>query len=395
MSEENNAASAKKRRTAPWVIRAQRRFILVFCFLILFFTIASLLGKDRSFSAEENRNLAEKPAFSLSSCLDGSYFTALSTYHSDQFPGRDRFMSLRFHLKCLLGQKEFGQTILGSDQYLMAAPVIPDNQKVSSSCGSIVSFCKQYDQLSVYFMLVPGAASILSDKVPEGLPLRDQIADIRTVENYLSPHLNVVDAVTTLSRHKDEPIYYKTDHHWTTLGACYAFNALADSMGLNATKKYNVYTVTDSFSGTQASQSGGHITTDSIQVYEPLDIENVYAVYYPDTKTRSSSLFVSSALQEKDQYTVFTGGNHDLIQISTTNQNGRKLLILKDSYANCFLEFLTPYFEQIDIVDPRYYYENLGTLIRTDNITDVLFLYSANTFMVDTTLTDVLNTANE
>ena len=394
MDPEKRVPNEKRvRKPSPAVAASHRRFLFLFIPLFVLFLITGLLSKDRAFSAEENRSLAEKPELTISAVADGTYFTNLTTYHSDQFVMRDTWMRWLFQAKRWMGQKEFGEVILGSDHYLMAKPTIPDSHTVSLTCKRIRDFCRQNDQLSVYMLLAPGASSVLTDKVPEGLPIRNQIADIRTVEDYLSSNLTVIDAVSALTEHKSEKIYYKTDHHWTCLGAYYAFQAAASTMDLPATENYNIYTVTNEFRGTQASQSGGHLALDSIQVYEPLDVENHYAVFYPDSKERSSSVYVSSALEEKDKYTVFSGGNHALIQISTTNQNGRKLLILKDSYANCFLQFLTPYFEQIDVVDPRYYYENLGTLLRTDGITDVLLLYSANTFLEDTTLGDVLNTA--
>ena len=74
----------------------------------------------------------------------------------------------------------------------------------------------------------------------------------------------------------------------------------------------------------------------------------------------------------------------------TTANNGRNLLIFKDSYANCFVQFLTPYYDSIWLVDPRYYYDDVESVIQTANITDVLYLYNLNTFLSDPALTDAL-----
>ena len=103
-----------------------------------------------------------------------------------------------------------------------------------------------------------------------------------------------------------------------------------------------------------------------------------------------TSPYVSEKLEEKDQYQVFFGGNHPLVEIHTANQTGRNLLVFKDSYANCFVPFLTPYYDNIYMIDARYYYDNVETLIKGNAVTDVLFLYSQNTFAVDRTLKDVL-----
>lgn len=91
---------------------------------------------------------------------------------------------------------------------------------------------------------------------------------------------------------------------------------------------------------------------------------------------------------------MFFGGNHPLVEIRTTANNGRNLLVFKDSYANSFIQFLYPYFQNIIMVDPRYYYDDIETSITSYGITDVLFLYSADTLLADTNLADTLNAAS-
>jgi hypothetical protein len=202
-----------------------------------------------------------------------------------------------------------------------------------------------------------------------------------------------LDATSALQAHAQEDIYYRTDHHWTSLGAYYAFQAVSGSLGLeNVVSSYDIYTVTDSFEGTLASKSGSHQVTDSIQVYAPLGTDVSYYVVYPDSTDKVCSIFQSDCLEVKDKYTVFFGGNHSLVEIETTAGNDRSLLVFKDSYANSFMQFLTPYYETIIMVDPRYYYDDIETVLTTYGITDVLYLYSADTFLTDTSLAAVLGT---
>ena len=78
------------------------------------------------------------------------------------------------------------------------------------------------------------------------------------------------------------------------------------------------------------------------------------------------------------------------MEIETGVQNGKHLLVFKDSYANCFIQFLYPYFEHITIVDPRYYYDSVGTVMTGESITDVLYLYNLDTFLSDASLADVI-----
>jgi len=158
------------------------------------------------------------------------------------------------------------------------------------------------------------------------------------------------------------------------------------------------------FSGTMASNSGKYETKDTIQLYVPLTQENpeqdpdtsaldlalqtdlMYVTEYYDTARRSASMYDSEALKQKDQYQVFLGGNHDLVTIRTNADNGRSLLLLKDSYANAFVQFLLPYYSSITIVDPRYYSDDLEGLLYDQGFTDVLILYSENGLVTDRSL---------
>jgi hypothetical protein len=106
-------------------------------------------------------------------------------------------------------------------------------------------------------------------------------------------------------------------------------------------------------------------------------------------------VYIRSKLKEKDQYQVFFGGNHPAVEIHTTADTGKNILIFKDSYANAFVPLLIPYYDNIIMIDPRYYYEDVNQVISSAEITDVLFLYSQNTFATDTTLTDVLNSGRK
>ena len=243
----------------------------------------------------------------------------------------------------------------------------------------------------MYFTLAPSAATILTDKTPRNAPITDQISQIQTIYNRLGT-VTPLDITTTLQRHKGEYIYYKTDHHWTSLGARYAFEAMALSMDISAVSEYDIHTVSTTFQGTQSSESGDHSSEDTVQVFTP-KTDVVYYVNYPSTQEKSASMYKRDCLNVKDHYTVFFGGNYPIVEIYTTANTGRNLLIFKDSYANCFIQFLTPYFDKIIMIDPRYYYDDLTSVITTQGITDILFLYSADTFMEDTSLTDVLDSA--
>ena len=173
--------------------------------------------------------------------------------------------------------------------------------------------------------------------------------------------------------------------------ASYAFEKLAEEMKIeNPETDYQVYIVADDFEGTLASKSGYHKSRDAIQVYEPKSHDTEYIVMYVEEGSKSASIYKSECLQEKDKYTVFFGGNHARIDISTTLKEERNLLLVKDSYANCMVQFLLPYYQNIIMIDPRYFYESVDNIMGSYGITEVLFLYNVNTFLGDHSIADVL-----
>ena len=139
-----------------------------------------------------------------------------------------------------------------------------------------------------------------------------------------------------------------------------------------------------------ASTSGyGASRKDAVEIFVPNNTDVEYVVEYVEEREKKPTVYDSEMLEGNDKYTVFFGGNHPIIDINTTNQQGRRLLVVKDSYANCFIPFLIPYYREIVIVDPRYYYDNVNQEIADSNIDDVLFLYNANTFFEDNSLSSV------
>ena len=180
---------------------------------------------------------------------------------------------------------------------------------------------------------------------------------------------------------KEGQVYYRTDHHWTTLGAYTAYEVLGEALMLPGIHtEYNRRLVTDSFSGTLTASSGFRSgETDQIEVFLP-EPEPVYSVYYVEEGVRSASFYESKNLEVRDKYTIFFDGNHPEIKIETSRDSKDVLLVLKDSYANCFVPFLAGDYNKIIMIDPRYYKGDLDGLIAAEKVTDVLYLYNVATF---------------
>ena len=374
----------RSRRT----VTEQGAFLAIFLLLcLLAFALVNALARDREYSPAENRKLAQLPKFSLSALTDGSYFAAWEDYLADQFVGRDTWITLNLQASRLLGAKEAGGVYLCADDYLMEAPAAPDEEALKRNLDAINAFAARHENLQLCMSVVPNAACVMAEKLPANAPVRDQRQDIQDIAARVQgvSFLNVTDALT---QHADEEIYYRTDHHWTSLGAYYAFSDMAAGLGIEQpSEEYDVFPVTDSFEGTLAAKSGCHAVTDVIELYVPkTDIE----YYVTVDGERTATMYDREKLEEKDQYAVFLGGNDARVDITTTAETGRTLLIFKDSYANCFLQFLLPYYDRIILLDARYYYGDADSVISREGVTDVLFLYNANTFLTDRVLADVL-----
>ena len=392
MDENRNIPRSPRRRT-PFQVnrRLQAQYLSWLLVLTMLLGIGTgILVKDREFSDSENRMLAQFPEISFSSLLDGSFLEGLGDYTADQFPGRDAWITLNLKMNMALGQKEFNGVYLCEDGYLIQIPQEPNRVQAERNLAAAETFAAKYPDLNMVMTVAPNAVTVLSDLLSANAPARDQREDIAWIQGQLDA-VQFCDVTDALAAHSDEYIFYKTDHHWTSLGAKYAFYAMAECMNLEPIKEgdYTAYPVSNTFQGTLASKSGSHTSSDTVEIYIPHSGIDYY-VTYADTGENISSLYRRSALNEKDHYTVFFGGNHARVDITTTADTGRCLLLFKDSYANCMVQFLFPYYDHITMIDPRYYYDNIDLVIKSESITDVLFLYNADTFLNDTSLADVL-----
>lgn len=250
---------------------------------------------------------------------------------------------------------------------------------------AIHAFDHAMPDLHKYVMLVPTAAALHKDKLPKYAMVGDEEAYLGKVRRLLHSNIHYVDVFPALYAERDQPIFYKTDHHWTTQGAYVAYLELCKQMGLTPLNKeeFNIRQVTSEFYGSLYSKSGfRHLQPDSIELYLPKDPEK-YAITYIDEGQTTDSLYEIELLQGKDKYAVFLNGNHALIQIKTAHPNGKKLLVVKDSYANSFIPFLLKHFSEIDVVNLRYYEEDLASFVNEHDIDDMLLLYNATTFFED------------
>lgn len=396
MEQSNITRKSAARRQRFQKMRQLQGSTLTVCFfaLVLLLGLISLFSSDRAFSDTENRALAQRPKFTWDGAASGQFGKDFSAYTADQFPARNFWVKLNNKCERILGKEEISGVYICDDDYLIETPSAPNEEELAKNLAAINTFVEGHSELDFHVCIVPNAIYVMQDKLPKNAPGQDQAKGIEQIRQQLSG-VNFPDVTKILCAHKDEALYYRTDHHWTSLAASYAFSQLAPSMAISPVSDYDIYTVSSSFEGTLANKCGIAPQKDIIEIYVP-KTDVIYNVTFFGTSETgeetpvSRSMYVRERLNDKNQYTVFFGGNYPLVTIDTTADCGRTLLMFKDSYANCMVQFLYPYFDHILMVDPRYYTGSVASLIRQNNVTDVLFFYNYSTFTQDTSLANAL-----
>ena len=352
--------------------------------------IINLIVPDKAKSLSENRSLQQFPAMDLAEVQSGDYQQSLNSWYSDQFVGRNLFVHSKYLVSKLTGNRKIDNVFLGKGMLIEDANE-PNEVQLKRNLDAMNSFCDKHPDLKYYFMLVPNAVSVEKDKLPKNADVLSQKEQMDSIYSQLRNDITQVDIRDALNKHKDEYLYYKTDHHWTSLGAYYAFQTASKVLDLEDADKaeYDIYLGTKNFKGTLANKTGSISMKDEVNLYVPKDLPD-YVCNNVSLGTQSRTMYSSAGLDSNDPYTVFLGGNAGIVRLEMDNKSNKRLLIFKDSYANTFLQFLIPYYRTITIVDPRYYFDDVNRIVESEVVTDVMYLYNTNTFIQDTSLADVI-----
>lgn len=366
------------------------RLGLLFFLLLIIVLVSSIILPDTGFSEKENRVLASRPALKLDQLVSGGYEKQFETYENDQFPLRDMWITLKATTDRLMGKVEENGVYLGKNGYLMEGFNTPPQTQYDATVNAMTAFAQKHSDLKQYALIAPNSVNILKSKLPAFAPADDQNPWIDNLKDSLtSAGVTFIDIRDTFTDHKTEDLYYHTDHHWTTLGAYYAYLQAAAVMGIDTSSdSYDKAPVSQTFKGTLSAKSGFRSSeTDELDVFLPNGDNTLSSVVnYVDEQKKSASFYDTSKLNTRDKYALFFGGNHAQIKISTPTESNNTLLVLKDSYANSFVPFLAQHYRKIIMIDPRYYYGDLEQLLQVENVQEVLYLYNANTFFADTSL---------
>ncbi len=413
----------------------QLSFLNIFIFISLIYIIAvlnMLAPKDKTVSEVENRTLAQRPVFSMDDLLSGKYFRDFESFFADHFFDREKLVKISKDITALKGIKrdeevflvDFDGQNVGGNEDSEKEEKPSDNNTTGSTKGNLLILndtvmelykfkedkAKLYadmintvsDKLGkdvkVYSLLSPIQIEFLNNDKYKNLSDSQQDA-IKFVNSNFTNNIISVDAYTPIKEHIDEYVYYRTDHHWTSLGAYYAYTAFAKLAGQDVVSL-------DDYKKGEAPGFLGHISTvnpsekvnnnpDNVIYYNP-PVKTDMKVFYYDKNTGEKKSYngkvITKSYADLDQkYGIFLGGDFPLGVIKTNVKTDRKIMVIKDSYGNAFIPFLTPHYSEIYVVDPRHYKESIIDLVNENNIGEVMFLNYILTTNFDSFMNSVLN----
>ncbi|WP_312942818.1 DHHW family protein [Oscillibacter sp.] len=355
----------------------------LFCAFLVCIGVLHLALPDRVWSETENRTLAKRPALTAARVADGTFMADAEDYIADQFPGRDGWTGLKARAEQFLGKAEFRGVYLCGDTLINRGD--EPGEQAEKNLG-YVSALAETAEVPVYLGLIPTASEIWGDRLPAGAPVPDQSAFIqRALEE---TGVSGVDYLSALQNRVGEKIFYRTDHHWTSLGAYYGYVALCEALGEEAVSldSFTPETVSTDFNGTLYSTSGVHwLTPDTMEYYVPE--KGVTVIDPQDGATGSLPLYDRSYLAKKDKYSSFLGGNRPICIVKNSNAaTDRKLLLIRDSYADAMAPFLSQTFAEVHLLDLRYYHLSPAEYARENGVDSIVVSYSVQNFVTDKNL---------
>jgi hypothetical protein len=356
----------------------------MFVFFIAILTILNLFTPDRAYSQRENRRLTQLPTFSKDELFSGRFTRKFEDYITDQFNSRDSWVLFKGDIERLLLRTENNGIFFGRQGWLLENYRQPGSI-LDRNIQRVNDFQRRFPELKTSLVLVPNSVAIYPEKLPIFASPHNQRRVMDEVKGGLNPGLTFINLWQPLRDGRDEYIYFRTDHHWTMRGAYIAYLELATHLGYTPLgyDEFIIETVSKNFWGTYSARANNrYLRSDHIEVFRPKNPLSV-ELTFNDKPGVFTSLYFPAHLETRDKYSYFLDEIHPLAIIRTDNQNGRKLAVFKDSYAHNLLPFLAHHYQEIHVIDLRFFSTDLGTYLGEQGIDEALFLFNVSSFSSD------------
>ena len=351
----------------------------------------SVVNTKKLESAENFADVWDSVKWQYINSRDGNAFKDdFEAFLCDHLAGRETWVKASNGIQRLSGKQEINGVYTVDDQMIQLLKPF-DQEQFYENINAINAFAERFPEKQMFMMIAPTVQELYTNKIPGYMDVISERAVIETAYHAVA-NVGAIDCRSYLSGTEDKYVYYRTDHHWTSLGAYYAYQSAAKALGYAAYgyNSFNIETVSRDFRGTLYSKTlDDSVTPDNIEYFTLAKNEPKIRMTCSDGDkvTEYDSLYVRDFLNEKDKYSSFTGSNVPLVTIETDVDNDKKLLIIKDSYAHSLAPFLANHYSKIAMVDLRYIGTDLRQLIDFDEYSQVLFMYNAATFVEDGNLT--------
>lgn len=408
--------------------------VVAFALTVLVIAVCFIIFKRPTVSYTENRTLATMPKFSFSDYFSGKYTADIEEYYNDTVPGRESLKDMVADIKNKFGKQSDGAKIHGvilkneeekvttavtskADKKTTLSSVtvketetvvseteenplddpningeisnsilVYDNRGIMLYGGSksngetyaqyVNSFKEDLGDVNVYSMICPTPVSYYLPTKYKDMT-SDEKEHIENINSHLK-NVTPIDAWGVLNEHKDEKIYQNTDHHWAQLGAFYAAEEFAKTADVPFAdlSRYDKK-VMEGYVGTLYGYTGDSSLKDNPEefIYYIPRAEYTSEFFTPDlSESWDGNLVVSiDNIDPTSWYCVFIGADNVVTHVKTEVKNGRKLAVIKDSYGNALIPCLTSSFEDIYVIDMRYFEVNAVNYLKEKGVTDVLF----------------------
>ncbi|MBI5858169.1 MAG: hypothetical protein HZB42_11055 [Sphingobacteriales bacterium] len=386
---------------------------ILFVVLLAVGGVASLTLKKETVSEMENRKLARFPEFSDSALWSGEYFKKIEMYYADNFPLRDKWIGISTSFRNKIGFQsseikmydEVNNTddnIKDTTKDIIQSGPLPDDgatgevkkrvfvfkNRAFEMFGGGPGMGKAYaDVINSYNKLLGPGVQIYNLIIPVALEfeITEKYAKlqkpnrpaIENIYNSLNPDIKKVWAIDEIRKHRSEYIYFHTDHHWTSLGAYYAYKAFCQTAGFAPVNLDTIPSkVKTTFLGSLyrlTRDEGLKSNPDSVRYYLFKDSVSFYIGSSTIGYWNKSKMYGEGA-SGANSYSVFLQGDLPVVKIETQHKNGRKIAVVKESYGNAFVPFLINNYEKVIVVDQRYYSGDFLKMLKAEGINELLFI---------------------
>lgn len=328
-------------------------------------------------SYQENRKLAVMPEFSLSSIADGSYVKQLEAYFTDRFAGRSYWISANGVMEANVGERIVNGVYIADDKMLDISA--KTDGSLENTADFINEFVESYDG-TAYFVAVPSSSGVYDDLLPEYISGDTEKQKIDKLYSLFDSNIRKIDAYNILKMLNDNYIYYRNDSKWTSYGAYCVYRTVIQKLGFlpSAYDKYTIEHISGEFRGDLYNKTlYTNIKADMLDIYEYHEGAEILECigYNLDGTVYEKNFYEKSYINSNDMYKLYLGDEAPMVHIKTSVNNEKKLLIIKDSYANCFIPFLLQHYSEIDIISPESLESGMSNFINIDSYEQTLFLF--------------------